>query len=165
MASLGHNEFNHQCWQGASHVDSEDHSTMTPWHGLLALCEGNPSVIGIPNKLLNRQYIETRWHTLRHCNTDKTSYHRILWRFEARVLVTRIIVSIWNLTCTSATETSVGMPFARESVVPHLSATLMERCTGERRALSTRRCSPQCLFYWEGGWRKWYKRLYRQRIS
>ena len=39
------------------------------------------------------------------------------------------------------------MPFLREIVVPHLSATLSERCTGERRALSTRRCSPQCSFY------------------
>ena len=29
-----------------------------------------------------------------------------------------------------------GMPFVRESVVPHLSATLSERCTGERRAVS-----------------------------
>ena len=29
-----------------------------------------------------------------------------------------------------------GMPFVRESVVPHMSATLGERCTGERRALS-----------------------------
>ena len=28
-----------------------------------------------------------------------------------------------------------GMPFVCESVVPHLSATLSERCTGERRAL------------------------------
>ena len=31
-----------------------------------------------------------------------------------------------------------GMPFIRESVVPHLSATLSERCTGGRRALSAR---------------------------
>ena len=29
-----------------------------------------------------------------------------------------------------------GMPFVRESVVPHLSAILSERCTGERRAIS-----------------------------
>ena len=40
-----------------------------------------------------------------------------------------------------------GMPSVRESIVPHLSATLSERCTGERRALSTRRCSLQCSFY------------------
>ena len=134
MASLGHNEFNHQCWQGASHVDSEDHSTMTPWHGLLALCEGNPSVIGIPNKLLNRQYIEICWHTLRHCNTNKTSYHRIFWLLEARLLVTRIIVSIWNLTCTSATETSVE--FQNDYIVLNTNLETLQRLIWRLNALS-----------------------------
>ena len=66
---------------------------------------------------------------------------------------------VTTLSCYVTLSLMGGMPFVCESVVPHLSATLSERCTGERRALSTRRCSPQCLFYWEGGWRKLYKRL------
>ena len=71
---------------------------------------------------------------------------------------------IWHLVLLELCISMIGMPFVRESVVPHLTATLSERCTGEWRALTTRRCSPQCLFYWGGRWSKWYSRLYSKKI-